>query len=128
MIQKTGKIKRGGSFKNLFWSVIIFLVVFFAVGFLIISNWKIHQRRTELLSQIGALEKQIEETEKKNEELRTGISQFLDESYIEKEAREKLGLKKPGEEVVVVLPPPESQNKTEEEKGLWQKFLERLGF
>ena len=128
MIQKTRKIKRGGSFKTIFSFVIILLLIFFVVGFLIISNLRINQRRGELISQIKKLEKEIQELDKKNQELKAGISQISDESYLEETAREKLGLKKPGEEVVVVLPPPESPNENKEEKGFWQKILEKLGF
>jgi len=128
MIQKTKKIKRGSSFKTVFFSVLILLLIFFFIGFLIVSNWRINQRRGELISQIKILEKAIEELEKKNQELKAGISQFSDEGYLEKEAREKLGLKKPGEEVVVVLPPPEKEEETKEEKGFWQKIWEKLGF
>jgi len=128
MIQKTKKIKRGSSFKTVFFSVLILLLIFFFIGFLIVSNWRINQRRGELISQIKILEKAIEELEKKNQELKAGMSQFSDEGYLEKEAREKLGLKKPGEEVVVVLPPPEKEEETKEEKGFWQKIWEKLGF
>ena len=128
MIQKTRKIKRGGSFKTIFASIIILLLIFFVVGFLIISNLRINQRRGELTSQIKTLEKEIQTLEKKNQEVKAGISQISDESYLEETAREKLGLKKPGEEVVVVLPPPESPNENKEAKGFWQKILEKLGF
>ena len=128
MIQKTGKIKRGGSLRTIFFSSIILLLVLFFLGFLIVSNWKINQRRAELISQITTLEKEIEELEKKNQELKAGASQFSDESYLEEMAREKLGLKKPGEEVVVVLPPEEKEEPVKEEKSLWQKILEKLGF
>ncbi len=88
-----------------------------------------HQRRAELIFQIEDLEKEIQGLEKRNQELKAGFSQLSDEDYLEKEAREKLGLKKPGEEVVVVLPPPESEKEVKEkEKGFWQKLLEKLGF
>ena len=128
MIQKTRKIKRGVSLKTISFSVIILLLIFFFIGFLIVSNWKINQRRAELISQITTLEKEIETLEKKNQELKAGASQFSDESYLEEMAREKLGLKKPGEEVVVVLPPPESEKEKPKEKNFWQKILEKLGF
>lgn len=128
MIQKTRKIKRGGSFKTIFFSVIILLLIFFFIGFLIVSNWKINQRRAELISQITTLEKAIKELDKKNQELKAGASQFSDESYLEEMAREKLGLKKPGEEVVVVLPPEEKEEPVKEEKSFWQRILEKMGF
>lgn len=129
MIQKIRKIKRAGVFKTIFFSVIIILLIFVFVGFLIVSNWRINQRRAELVSQIQTLEETIEGLEKKNQELKAGMSEFSDESYLEEVARERLGLKKPGEEAVVVLPPPEGEEEKEaKEKGFWQKIWEKLGF
>jgi len=61
--------------------------------------------------------------------LEAGISQGQSETFLEEQAREKLGLKKPGEEVVTVLPPKETtQNTTQQNKSLWQKILQKLGF
>jgi hypothetical protein len=57
--------------------------------------------------------------------LQAGISVGESEAFLEQEARDKLGLKKPGEEVVAVLPPEENQvNATPTEKTLWQKILQ----
>jgi len=73
------------------------------------------------------LEDQIKALQEKKAKLQAGISASESESFLEKEAREKLGLKKPGEEVVVVMPPKETAGgKTQENKGLWQKILEIL--
>ena len=128
MIQKTRKIKRESSFKAVFFSIIILLLILFFAGFLIFSSWRINQRRAELISQIKILEKEIQTLEQKNQELGAGLSQLSDEDYLEKTVRERLGLKKLGEEVVVVLPPPESKKETPKEKNFWQKILDKLGF
>lgn len=77
----------------------------------------------------GALEKEISFLEEKNDKLKDGIASIVDENYLEKEAREKFQLAKPGEKVVVVLPP---ENQTEqapliEEKSFLEKILESLG-
>ena len=63
-----------------------------------------------------------------NQELKAGISESQTQDYLEKEAREKLGLKKPGEEVVAIKKIQSEEKPTEqkEEKSLWQKFLEFL--
>lgn len=126
MITKTKKFKKGTR-QTIFFSTLIGFLVLLIVGFLIFSNLKISQRRAELTSRIEALKKEIQTLEEKNQQLRAGISQVETESYLEKEARERLGLKKPGEEVVVVLPPEEEEVK-KEEKSFWQKILEKIGF
>jgi len=122
------KIKKGSLLKAIFPSIIIIILILFFAGFLIFSNWRIYQRRTDLTSQIQALEKQVQEVEKRNQELKAGISQLSDKGYLEEMAREKLGLKKPGEEVVVVVPPSESQAKETPQKTFWQKVLEKIKF
>jgi len=116
--------------QTILFSVFLILLFFLAIGFLIISNWRINQRRSGLTSQVRNLQEEIQVLEKKNQELKSGISQTSSQSYLEEVARESLGLKKPGEEVVVVLPPPEEgkEVREEEEKGILERILEKLKF
>ena len=124
MIAKRRKKKK--SFQEIFLSVLFVFFTLAIIGLLAVSNFKIRERRKELLSQIETLEKEIQNAEKKNQELKAGISESQTEDYLEKEAREKLGLKKPGEEVVAIkkIQSEEKQKEQKEEKSLWQKFLE----
>lgn len=97
------------------------------IGLLTFSNFRINQRRTELLSQISDLDKQIRLLEEKNSQLKTGIEETQKDVHWEEKIREQ-GYKKPGEEQVIVLPPKEeSSNTAEQSKNLWQKFLEKFG-
>jgi cell division protein FtsB len=92
---------------------------------------KINKRKEELNSQIQKLEEEIQNQMKKNEELKAGLSQTSDQQYLEEEARERLGLKKPGEEVVSIQKVETEEPKTEEKpkpKSLWQRILEKLKF
>lgn len=94
------------------------------------SNWQLAKRHKDLLLTTEALEKEISSLEENNERLKTGIASTLEESYLEKEARDKFQLAKPGEKVIVVLP---SENQGEpvpliEEKSFFEKILEKLGF
>jgi cell division protein FtsL len=107
--------------------LLLLLLLSVVIGFLAYSNWRINKRRTELISKIQYLQQEIQVTEKKNQELKSGISQGSSQSYLEEIARTNLGLKKPGEEVVVVLPPPEKETETKkEEQGIWQRILEKI--
>ena len=126
MITKRRKKKK--SFQEIFLSVLFVFFTLAIIGLLAVSNFKIRERRKELLSQIETLEKEIQNVEKKNQELKAGISESQTQDYLEKEAREKLGLKKPGEEVVAIKKIQSEEKPTEqkEEKSLWQKFLEFL--
>lgn len=129
MIQKTKKFKKRSSQQTIFFSLVWGLLLFLVIAFLIISNWRINQKRSELNLQIRHLQDEIEILEKRKEELKAGISQVSDQDYLEEVAREKFGLQKPGEEVVVVLPPPEEEKEAKkEEKGILEKILEKLRF
>jgi len=116
MLTKFKKSKKG-SHQTIFFSIFLGILTLVIIGFLVISNWKINQKRAELNSQIESLKKEIQTLEEKKQQLEAGISQTGKEEYLEEAAREQLGLKKPGEEVVTVLPP----EKTEEEKPTKEK-------
>lgn len=130
MIQGIRKFKKGARPRQtIFFSALFILLFFLAIGFLIISNWRINQRRSELISQIRNLQEEVQILEKKNQELKAGISQASSQSHLEEVARESFGLKKPGEEVTVILPPPEEEKEVkEEEKEIWERILEKLKF
>jgi len=130
MIPKSKKIRKKDSLRLLLWGIISIISISLIVGFLISSNWKVNQRRTELQAKADALKKEIEILEKRNQELRSGISNIQKEDYLEEAAREQFNLKKPGEEVVSVLSPEGKEKKveTQKEKNFWQKILEKIGF
>ncbi|MBZ9569821.1 septum formation initiator family protein [Patescibacteria group bacterium] len=125
----TKKRKKKKSFQAIFFSILFGLFALAITIFLIISNLRINRRRKELISQIGTLEKEIQILEGKNEELKAGVDQSLTESYLEKEARERLGLKKPGEEVVAIKKiETQEPEEIEQEKSLWEKVWEKIKF
>ncbi len=129
MIAERKHFKRDDSSESKFLPIILGVLFLAIVGFLVVSNFRINKKRTELQSQIESLENQIKTLEEKKAKLQAGISASESEAFLEKEARDRLGLKKPGEEVVTVLPPKEnSEGKTQENKSFWQKILEKLGF
>jgi cell division protein FtsB len=123
MIAKMKKIKKD-SRENIFFSVLILLLIFLVIGFLIYSNLKISQKRTELLTKIENLKKEIQILEEKNEELRAGIEKTESEDY-QKEKLYEQGYIEKGEKQVVVLPPKAAEKeKTSEQKNFWQRLLD----
>lgn len=126
MIAKFGKVKKRKKSKSLFFIISLGILVVFLIFVSVVSNWKIHKKRSDLKAQIEQLEKEIESIEKRNQELRAGISQSLTEISLEREAREKLNLKKPGEQVITVLPPEEELREIEENKSFWKKIWEKI--
>lgn len=101
------------------------LLFIFVIGFLFITNWKIKQRRVELTNRIETLKQEVAILEEKNQEIKERISQSGKEEYLEEVARDQLGLKAPGEEVLVVKKESsfaEALEDEEEEKSWWEKF------
>lgn len=125
MIAKFRKKKKRSSWKSIFFSMFFVLLVIFVIGFLFITNWKIKQRRVELTNRIETLKQEVAILEEKNQEIKERISQSGKEEYLEEVARDQLGLKAPGEEVLVVKKEPsfaEALEDEEEEKSWWEKF------
>ena len=112
------------SYRTVISSILLGILAIAVIGFLVISNLRINQRRAELTTRIEAFKKEIQILEEKNQELQSGIIRSGEEDFLEEKAREQLGLKKPGEEVVVILPPEEIQPEPIKEKNFWQKFLD----
>jgi len=118
-------IKKNKKWKNLFFILLIIFVLAIA-GFLVISNSRLGKARSQLIEKIESLKKEIQKAGEKNQELKQQVSESSQESFIEKEARERLNLQKPGEKVVVVLPPKEEKQEIQEQKNLWQRILDML--
>lgn len=126
MITKFQKIKKRGGYTVLLGKVGLVCLVLIIIGFLAISNFRINQKRRAVNFRAENLKKEIQILELKNQELKAGIFQTITEDFLEREARERFHLKKPGEEVVVILRPEEKTNEAEDKKRKWLAPLEAL--
>ena len=102
------------------------LLILTVTGFLALSNWRILQRRRQLLARIEGLEKEIQILGKENQELKEGISQSFERTYLEKEAIERFNLKPEGTQVVVIKKEEKEEETVQPLKSFWQNFLEIL--
>jgi len=127
MVTQLRKSKKDFS-QTIFFSALLAALILVVIGFLVISNWKINQRRAELNSKIEALKKEIQILEEKKQQLQAGISKAGTRDYLEKVAREQFGLQYPGEEVVVITKEKKEKQEIKEEKSFWKRFLEKIGF
>jgi cell division protein FtsL len=57
--------------------------------------------------EIENIQQQMDELRRKNAELNQQVEQLSSDAYIEREAREKLGLVKPGEKIILEAKPGE---------------------
>lgn len=84
-------------FSKLFFLLSIILILLLAWFFL-----KGYNENRATNQNLESLKKEIEDLEKDNQEFSRLIEYFNSSSFVEKEAREKLGLKKNGEKVVAI--------------------------
>ena len=75
--------------------IVIFVYMFVATGEAIWQNYRINQEIVQLKLEIAQLEQQ-------NAAFKNLIAYLKTESFKEKEARRKLGYRKPGEQVVAI--------------------------
>lgn len=124
MLSNFKKNKKRRNAKSIFFLIFFGVLLLAGIGFLSWTNIKIKQRRERLLSRVENLKKEIQMLEEKNKELKRQVSQSGTPEYLEKVAREQLGLKAPGEEVVIISKENEEKEevKAEEEQGWWQKI------
>ena len=83
----------------------LLILVFLAVAFITIQ---LYWQKREVDSEIARLQAQADSLSTESQQLSELIQYLNTPEYKEKEAREKLNLKRPGEQVVVL--PDESQN------------------
>lgn len=84
--------------------IFLFFIVLALIG-LVISLGQESYRKYQLTKEINGLKSEIERLEGKNQQMADLMEYFQEGSYLEKEARLKLNLKKPGEKVVVISQP-----------------------
>jgi len=100
--------------------ILLFFFVIAIIGFLVITNLKLGQKRKELHSRISFLEKEFISLKETSQKLKTQLSQISQEDFAEKILREKGMYKKPGEGVLVIT----KENEKKEEKKE-EGFLEK---
>lgn len=88
---------------RLFFSKSFFLLSIILILFLTFIFLKAYNENKETNQNLELLKNKIKNLEKSNQEFSQLIEYFNSNSFVEKEAREKLGLKKDGEKVVAVL-------------------------
>ena len=95
MIAKNNKIKKDNKAQDIFFSAVMAILFFGAIGSLAVSNYRIKTERAEKLEKIEALKKEIQALEQQNEALQTGIDKATSTAYQEEKMREQ-GYQKPG--------------------------------
>lgn len=114
------------SFKYLLLSIILFLVFFAIIFSLISANIRIRQRRAEIILRTEEIKKEIEAVEKISGNLESDIEWIEDDDYLELVAREKLGLKLEGEEVVFITREETKEEEIKEEEKKERGLIDKI--
>ncbi|MFC1701042.1 septum formation initiator family protein [Patescibacteria group bacterium] len=96
--------------KKALGSKFFLFVALFVLISLALSVGKESYRKYQLTKEINKLESSIERLEGRNQQLSELMEYFSEESFLEKEARVKLNLQKPGEKIVIFSDEQEEKN------------------
>lgn len=107
--------------------ITISLVVIYFLSF---ANIEIYQKKQELKKQLESLERQIQDLNKNNNALQDKIQNVSNSDFIEKIAREELGLQKDNENTAVFLTPKFEEKKLNDQTQsknwftkIWQSII-----
>jgi len=75
-----------------------------ALGFILVKSYEEYSRKKEIQTEIEGLQKEAQKISKENSDFQERIDYFGSQEYIEREAKDKLNLQSPGENVVVIKP------------------------
>ncbi len=113
----------------------VFALVFLAFfSFLVVSNVRLYKRSAAVEHKIEATKAEISRLQEENQLYRAKVDRSNDPDFLEKVARERYNLKKPGEHVAVVIPAEEKSEQTKQETReresvpWWRKVLAAIGF
>ncbi len=105
--------------------LLITATIFFAIvlSILTFANIKIYRKKQELRIQIENLKQKIEDIKNENNLLGEKIEKSSDVDYVEKVAREELGLQKENENTTVFLIPKQENEKNENQESKQNLFI-----
>ena len=81
------------------------------------------QNALNMRAQSADMAQEIEQLKVKKQELEVLLTELQTKEAVEREAKERLNLKKPGEQVVVVVPEKKDSPPAEQPTSLWEKFM-----
>lgn len=126
MIAKFKKNKKS-SWHSVFLSIFLSFSLLAIIGFLVITNLKMSQKRAGLNTRIESLKGEIQTLDEKNRELKAQISQGSSPVYLEEKLRAE-GYQKEGEETVVIKMKEDPEAKETEKENFLQQIWEKLKF
>ena len=103
MVSSFKKKKKRNIFQKHFLVKIAGVFLLIIACLLVFADIKIYKNKQKIVLQLEDYKRQIEEIEKRNQDLEEGIAKADDKDYIEKIAREEFGMQQKGENVVAFV-------------------------
>ncbi len=98
--------------RNIFTSKIFLFILIIATIWVVLICLKITSKRYQMAREINNINQEIERLKQNNQNLTALIESFNNQSFLEKEAKRRLNLRKEGEEVVILPKNEFSDNQT----------------
>ncbi|MBL7053981.1 septum formation initiator family protein [Patescibacteria group bacterium] len=111
--------KKESSLKSIISSKILFYVLILFIFILMLSLIREVNTKIYLKKELSRIQSQVESLTAKNTNYLEEIEKSKTEYFKEKQARLKMGLKKPGEDVIVIVPVEDDVD--EQNKGFFEK-------
>jgi cell division protein FtsB len=92
---------QGGRGKKYFFRAVA-LACLIGVAFILASVWKEMKKKKEIQDKITQLQQEAEKISRENSNLEERIAYLGSDDYKQKEAKDKLNLQSPGENVVII--------------------------
>lgn len=108
------------STKKFLHSPAMFFAALFLLGWFGVQFWGVAQKMYALYRERKLLEAELASLQHKKAELEAGLLRFQSESYLEREAKRRLNLKKIGERAVVIVPE-EKKEVAATSPSFWQR-------
>ena len=108
--------------RRLLYSRNVIIVLCIVTILLVRGAWGVMQKDIESKKNVALVQKQLEEAQKKNQELTKQIALLSTEEGIESEIRQKFSVSKEGEHVVVIVNPQPATTTGEETRGFWGRI------
>jgi cell division protein FtsB len=99
---------------------IAFLVV---IGMLMLADFRMYQKKRELVLQVENYKKRIEDVKESNKKLKNEIENSDNTDYLEKIAYEQLGQQRPGEKQIIFIEPEKKVEDKVQNNASWTGWL-----
>lgn len=123
MVAKKRKKFNFKKIKNIF----SFLVISFFAIILIISCFNIFQKRLDAEKELEILNKEMDQLTKERDLLNFTLGETYSDEFLERIAREELGMQKPGETIYIIKKETiENESIEKENDSFWERIINWL--